>query len=223
MPLQKLTSFTTKVADLDTQPILDPASLKARFDAAPDEVRRYLNQLIDDLLSATAGNSGAKNIGASTIAGLSGNDVQTLLESLKTTIDNVVVGQLPQGTFIDLYSTLARSFETGVYKKVIFDGKYADVLSEEGGATTVLKSSGKFLITCNLVWNIEPTSTVVIKLYKNGGFYRDIGGAYRSVRHSNSFVADLQQGDQLEFYILQDGANMNLVSSTFQITQLSRR
>jgi hypothetical protein len=46
---QKLTAFTTKVADLADKPTLSPTDLKAQFDAAPDEVREYLNLLIDDL------------------------------------------------------------------------------------------------------------------------------------------------------------------------------
>lgn len=82
---QKLVSFTKKVADLPDQPTLDPASLKAQFDAAPDEVRTYFNNLIDALKLTTSGDSGAKNIGATTVSGLTGNDVQTLLESLNTT------------------------------------------------------------------------------------------------------------------------------------------
>lgn len=84
---EKLVSFTKDVSDLANQPALDAVALKAQFDAAPDEVRTYLNQLIDALLKNTAGDSGAKNIGATNITGLTGLDVQTLLESLKTYVD----------------------------------------------------------------------------------------------------------------------------------------
>jgi hypothetical protein len=84
---EKLVSFTKDVSDLDNRPALDPAVIKAQFDAAPDEVRQYLNKLIDALLKNTAGDSGAKNIGATNITGLTGMDVQTLLESLKTEVD----------------------------------------------------------------------------------------------------------------------------------------
>lgn len=99
MPFEKLTNFTAKVADLPDRPTLATAELKAQFDAAPDEVRVYLNQLIDALKATTTGDSGAKNIGATSISGLSGNDVQTLLEALKTSVDNVVVGQIPEGLY----------------------------------------------------------------------------------------------------------------------------
>lgn len=74
--------FTKKVADLADKPTLNPNELKAQFDAAPDEVRQYLNKLIDALMRTTAGDSGAKNIGATSINGLNGNDLQTMLESV---------------------------------------------------------------------------------------------------------------------------------------------
>jgi hypothetical protein len=81
---EKLVSFTKKVADLADKPALNPTELKSQFDAAPDEVRTYLNKLIDALLKTTADDSGAKNLGATNIAGLTGTDVQSLLESLNT-------------------------------------------------------------------------------------------------------------------------------------------
>jgi hypothetical protein len=77
---EKLVSFTKKVADLPDRPSTNP---KAQFDLAPDEVRQYLNKLIDALKSTETDDSGAKNIGVSSISGLTGSDVQTLLGSLK--------------------------------------------------------------------------------------------------------------------------------------------
>lgn len=94
MSFQKLTAFTKKVQDLADKPAIDTAELKATFDAAPEEVRTYLNNLIDALKKTTSGDSGAKNIGATPISGLSGSDVQSILESLKTTLDNTIVGQV---------------------------------------------------------------------------------------------------------------------------------
>lgn len=51
----KLTAFTKKVADLADKPTLNATDLKAQFDAAPNEVRTYLNNLIDDLASIGIG------------------------------------------------------------------------------------------------------------------------------------------------------------------------
>lgn len=79
---EKLISFTKKVADLPDQPALNPNELKAQFDAAPDEVRQYLNKLVDALQRIADGDSGADHIGATAIDGLEGTNVQYLLESL---------------------------------------------------------------------------------------------------------------------------------------------
>lgn len=84
MAFNKLLSFTKKVQDLPDQPALTPADLKAQFDAAPEEVRTYLNNLIDALTSTTSGDSGAKNVGATTVGSMTGNDVQTILGALDT-------------------------------------------------------------------------------------------------------------------------------------------
>lgn len=98
MPFQKLLNFTTKVADLADQPALTTADLKAQFDAAPDEVRVYLNTLIDALGSTTDSDSGADGIGVTPIDGLTGSTVQTLFESVKSAIDNAVLGQILDGS-----------------------------------------------------------------------------------------------------------------------------
>jgi hypothetical protein len=88
---EKLNSFTKKVADLPDQPTLDAAALKAQFDAAADEVRQYLNKLIDATQKTEDGDSGADNIKMTTISGLSGNSVQAVVESLKASVDAKVV------------------------------------------------------------------------------------------------------------------------------------
>ena len=87
MSLQKLLSFSKTVSDLADKPALTPTALKAQFDAAPEEVRQSLNQLIDALKLTTPGDSGAKNIGATSITGLTGSDIQTILESVKAELD----------------------------------------------------------------------------------------------------------------------------------------
>jgi hypothetical protein len=83
MSFTKLTAFTKDVSDLADDVQGNPADLKAYFDAAPEELRTYFNNLIDALKSTATGDSGAKNIGATAITGLTGSDTQSLLESLK--------------------------------------------------------------------------------------------------------------------------------------------
>ncbi|AYC29642.1 hypothetical protein [Paenisporosarcina cavernae] len=111
MPLQKLNAFTKKVQDLADKPnaTMTAAEVKAQFDAAPDEVRVYLNQLIDALKSTAEGDSGADNISVTAIADIAGTTVQELLESLKALDDSnkayllgqiqgIVLGQIPDNS-----------------------------------------------------------------------------------------------------------------------------
>jgi hypothetical protein len=88
MTFSKLTAFTKTVSDLADKPALTPAALKAQFDAAPIELKDAFNALVDALKQTTTGDSGAKNLGATAISGLTGTDVQTLLESIKAALDN---------------------------------------------------------------------------------------------------------------------------------------
>jgi hypothetical protein len=105
MTFTKLLSFTKKVADLPDAPALTPAALKAQFDAAPDELRLTFNNLVDALTQTTSGDSGAKNVGATTISGLTGSDVQTILNSLKTYIDTTRL-KSPSGLRMELHGGL---------------------------------------------------------------------------------------------------------------------
>jgi hypothetical protein len=120
MAFEKLDSFSKKVSDLADKPSLTPTALKAQFDAAPDEVRVYLNALIDALKKTTSGDSGAKNIGATSITGLTGSDVQTILGSLKTYTETLVgkkqAGQTTTfGVFAGLTYDIPITYNTGLF------------------------------------------------------------------------------------------------------------
>lgn len=144
MPLEKLLEFTQKVSDLSDKPnaTMSAAEVKAQFDAAPDEVRVYLNQLIDKLQSVTDGDSGADNIGVTSISGLTGDSVQELLEALKTLDDSnkayllsqiqgVTLGQIPDGSLTDVKLSNAE----GNIKQA-FASHQADYVKHPGYATT---------------------------------------------------------------------------------------
>jgi hypothetical protein len=92
MSFNKLAAFTQKVADVADQIVGNPVAAKAIFDASPEELRTYFNNLIDALKSSASGDSGAKNTGATNISGLTGSDIQSLLESLKTYTDGIKNG-----------------------------------------------------------------------------------------------------------------------------------
>lgn len=170
---QKLVSFTNKVADLADQPTGTPSEIKAAFDAAPDEVRQYLNNLIDALKSTTAGDSGAKNIGVSTIQGLTGADIQTILESLKTITDSLAKKQQP--------AWITATLQNGAYHKL--DGG-------DGGAVYYKNEVGEVITSCTIV---TPTATLgtVLWNYQEGlrpsrnswatGWYGTGGGNYTPV------------------------------------------
>jgi hypothetical protein len=103
---QKLLAFTKKVSDFADHVTGNAAANKAQFDAAPEELRGSFNSLIDALKSTASGDSGAKNIGATAIAGLTGTDVQSLLESLKSfALPTDWVTPAPQNNWINFDST----------------------------------------------------------------------------------------------------------------------
>lgn len=108
MPISKLNAFTQKVADLADKPEMTSSAFKAVFDAAPEELRVYLNSIVDALQSVVDGDSGADNIRVSPITGLTVVTVQAVLEALKATevenraylleqINGVALGQIPDG------------------------------------------------------------------------------------------------------------------------------
>ena len=85
---RKIDAFTKLIASLADKPNLGSSTLlKQYFDSSPDELKTALNGLIDDLLAIGDGNSGADNIGATTVTGIVGNTVQTILENIKALID----------------------------------------------------------------------------------------------------------------------------------------
>lgn len=98
----KLTTYAKDVSALSDNPNddgLNSTQLKAVFmGAVKEEIKTNFNALIDAILATTDGNSGADNIGVTTIPGVTGNTAQTVLEGLKTVIDNVTLGEIPDGS-----------------------------------------------------------------------------------------------------------------------------
>lgn len=70
---------------------------KALLDKTNEIITRF-NNLIETINSITDSDSGANNIRATAISGLSGTNVQTLLEALHTEITEVVTGTLPDAS-----------------------------------------------------------------------------------------------------------------------------
>lgn len=98
MPLQELTGFTNKIADLPDKPSMTASALKAYWDSSPEEVRVALNAVVTILKGVVDGDSGADNIGATALTPQSGETVQEILEYLKLQIDNLVLDVTPDAS-----------------------------------------------------------------------------------------------------------------------------
>lgn len=79
--------------------LIDAIYTKAQLDAGQLD-NRYFTET--ELQSTTDSSAGADKIGATAVSGLTGATVQALLESLKTTIDNVVLGVIPDASSTDV-------------------------------------------------------------------------------------------------------------------------
>lgn len=71
--------------------------IKNAFDSRCFDIQVKYNALIDNLLSQML-DSGASNIGVFPILGVTGNNVQSVLQNLKLLIDNAVTGNIPDGS-----------------------------------------------------------------------------------------------------------------------------
>lgn len=94
MAFSKMTDFTFSHAAQDDTPDLDPTEVKTDFDSRGDEIKDYL----DDLIDALNGENASSNIGAKAVSGLSGTTPQALIESLKTALDEAILGAIPDNS-----------------------------------------------------------------------------------------------------------------------------
>lgn len=100
----------------------DYAQIQALFDSRGEELRVLINDLLGALKSVAPNDSGAKQIGVSPIAGVVGTDIQTSLESLKTAIDNVSVGTIPDESISpDKQSDVL----SGLHRQAIINGNFS--------------------------------------------------------------------------------------------------
>lgn len=75
---RKIKDWSQAVSSLDDKPKMTAAALKAAFDSNSNQLKPAINGIIDDL----TGSQGALNIGLTPIDGLSGNNVQTVLQAI---------------------------------------------------------------------------------------------------------------------------------------------
>lgn len=113
MQFEKLDAFTKRVADLPDKPNSQytASELKEYFDSSPEELRAAFNKLIDALHSQSA----SKGIGVTPIA-TGPDNLQGTLEWMKSQIDNVVLGQIPDGVYTDRSEFLVHSTNGDIHK-----------------------------------------------------------------------------------------------------------
>ena len=79
---RKVNDWSQAVSSLDDKPKMTAASLKAAFDSNSNQLKPAINGIIDDL----TGSQGALNIGLTPIDGLSGSNVQSVLQAISLLI-----------------------------------------------------------------------------------------------------------------------------------------
>lgn len=101
--LKTLEGFQKRITNLPDRPSMEftAADLKAYFDASPEELRLFVNDLVEALQSTTEGDSGAENIGSSPIEGVTGATVYEQLADIFTQLQTTAVGQIPDGSVTD--------------------------------------------------------------------------------------------------------------------------
>ena len=99
---------------------LTAAQLKLEFDQAVLDIQDYLNDTLIAELESTVAGQGASNIGIEAILGVTGAEVQTALESLKQLLDDVVLGQIPDGSLTYAKDDVAMKSSNSVIHFAVF-------------------------------------------------------------------------------------------------------
>lgn len=142
MPLNKMGNFTFKHVDQqdDLYKTKTAAEIKTALDSQPNELKAVLNALIDSLQATVVGDSGAKNLGVSAISGVTGANVQAVLEDLKLQINGAVAGSIPPGTITQ--DKLAFSIATNAASTTIADtGNHFTATNVEGALDELFTSA----------------------------------------------------------------------------------
>ena len=103
--INKLTTDLNHIQALDDEPNdvtgLTSTQLKAVFDQAPNDIKIYINNLVDILNSTVKGFSGSENIGSPTIQGITGNTVYEQIANILTVAQAAQAGTIFPGAVTD--------------------------------------------------------------------------------------------------------------------------
>ncbi len=99
MGIEKFTKDMGVIARLDNEPNdvggLSAAELKAKFDEGGQALKDYLNEV---LLPALEGMEAAGLLGAKPFGKVTGTDIQTQLRQVSDSVEQVILGQIPDGS-----------------------------------------------------------------------------------------------------------------------------
>lgn len=87
MAFEKMGSFTFNHADQADELNLAADTVKQKFDSRASELKTAINKVVDLLNATTDGASGADNVGAAAISGVTGTTVQAQMKSMKGLVD----------------------------------------------------------------------------------------------------------------------------------------
>ena len=87
MAFEKMGNFSFNHANQADELNLPADEAKAKFDSRANELKTAFNKVVDLLNATTDGASGADNVGATAIDGVTGTTVQAQMESMKGLVD----------------------------------------------------------------------------------------------------------------------------------------
>ncbi len=89
MAFEKMGIFTFNHADQADELNLPADTAKQKFDSRASELKTAINKVVDLLNATTDGASGADNVGATAISGVTGTTVQAQMKSMKGLVDAI--------------------------------------------------------------------------------------------------------------------------------------
>lgn len=108
MALNEMGPFTTDFTTWADKPNKTAAEIKSALNSHGNDIKTYINDTLLPALSSTAdGSSGADQIGATSISGLTGNTVQALLEAIKGASDAHLAETAPQSNVHNIANSAA--------------------------------------------------------------------------------------------------------------------
>lgn len=122
MAFEKITALNSPIAALDDRVTGQAATLKAYFDANPEQIRAALNALIDALCAADA----AEQIGFTPTTRIDADNVQDAIEAVDANMQSIVGGLIPNQSVTTARLADGAVTEAKIAGGAVSAGKLAD-------------------------------------------------------------------------------------------------